>query len=113
MADINGIDYRIAHCDKSLALLQQRRDKCSARLAAIEGERTRHARSERDMLLTEIALIDDGCGPRDGTSSEHWDILQRPEVRALNMVRPGLATIRAYRARLVEQRDAELAKASA
>jgi hypothetical protein len=111
--DINYCESLIRTTDAFIAALQQHRDKRSARLAAIEGDRTRHARSERDMLLTEIALIDDGCGPRDGTSAEHWDLLQRPEFRALNMVRPGLATLRAYRARLVQQREAELAKASA
>lgn len=110
MPNVHICDYLIRNAELADVLLQRHRDKRSTEQAAWIGVHTRHARHELIRLAAEIALIDDGCGPRDGTSAEHWDLLQRPEVRALNLARPGLATIRAYRARLVAQREAELAK---
>jgi hypothetical protein len=108
-----SLKYLIENCDKSEPLLQDLLGRKAARLAVLEDAgRTyvRGDRQERAALKAEIFLIENGCGPMDGTSAEHWNILQRPEIRALNLMTPGLATIKAYRERLQNQLDAELAK---
>lgn len=106
--------YLIENCDKGVVLLQDFLAKKSARLAVLQDPGRSYVRGdhqERAALKAEILFIEDGLGPMDGTSAEHWELLQRPEFRALGLLRPGLATIRAYRAKLQKQLDAQAAKA--
>ena len=104
------LEQTVEQCDVVAALLNTRRRAVETAVAPLHdrirtGRATRHDFLERDRLEQELRLIDEGAGPEAGTSPEHSAILRHPEVLALRLARPGLASIARLRAQAREQLD--------